>query len=44
MKKKTLGLIINFNSLEHYLHVHEYLLKKIGKFLVKFFQKFLNSF
>ena len=36
MKKKTLGLIINFNSLEHYLHVHEYLLKKISESFDKF--------
>ena len=36
MKKKTLGLLIYFNSLENYLHVHEYLLKKISESFDKF--------
>ena len=36
MKKKTLGLLINFNSLEHHLHVNEYLFKKISESFDKF--------
>ena len=36
MKKKTLGLLINFNSLEHHLHAQEYLFKKISESFDKF--------
>ena len=36
MKKKTFGLLINFNSLENFLQVHEYLLKKISESFDKF--------
>ena len=36
MKKKTFGLLTNFNSLENYLQVHEHLLKKISESFDKF--------
>ena len=37
MKKNLFGLIINFNSLEHYLHTNEILINYISKSFDNFF-------